>query len=235
MGERSKIGWTDATWNPVTGCRPVSAGCAHCYARLQTDRLRAMGVAKYDAGFEPCTHDTELRRPARWRRPRRIFVCSMSDLFQEAVSDEFIERVFSVMLDCPWHTFQILTKRAERLAQMAPHLEWPAHVWCGVTVEDRRSLPRIAALRTVPARVRFVSFEPLLEDLGPFDFSDIHQGIVGGESGPGARPMRVEWVRALRSIVKGTGAAFFFKQWGGEWGKVAGKALDGREWCEVPR
>lgn len=234
MGQHTAIEWTENTWNPVTGCSHVSAGCLHCYAQRMALRLQAMGQPNYRDGFSVRCHDRMLNLPLGWRKPSKIFVNSMSDLFHEEVPDAFIRKVFSVMNRATWHTFQVLTKRAERLASIAPSLNWPKNVWMGVTVENRECLSRLVQLRKVPAAVRFVSLEPLLGPLGKVDFAGIQWAIVGGESGPGARPMKVEWVTEIRDQCVRQDVAFFFKQWGGANKKKAGRTLDGRTWDEVP-
>ena len=198
MGDNSAIEWTDATWNPVTGCTKVSPGCKHCYAERLAGRLQAMGNPRYRRGFEVTLHRDQLDLPLRWRRPKRIFVNSMSDLFQPGVPDAYIEDVVRVMVEADWHTFQILTKRADRLQALAPRLEWPANVWQGVSVEASRYFRRIHCLRRVPAAVRFLSLEPLLGPLPGLPLDGIDWAIVGGESGPRHRRVRPEWVREVR-------------------------------------
>lgn len=231
----STIEWTDATWNPLTGCNKVSPGCKHCYAERMAGRLQHMGVSNYQNGFELTLHEHALEIPRRWRSPRTVFVNSMSDLFHVDVPLEFIQRVFKVMAETPQHRYQILTKRAERLEELAPYLEWPANVWMGVSVETLNYADRINYLRQVPAAVRFLSLEPLLEPLPELDLTGIHWAIVGGESGPGARPMEEGWVRDLRDQCQRAQVAFFFKQWGGVQKKRTGRVLDGRTWDEMPR
>jgi protein gp37 len=234
MSDKTAIEWTDATWNPVTGCTKVSPGCKHCYAERLALRLKAMGSVRYRNGFRLTLHPDQLGLPLQWREPRRVFVNSMSDLFHEAVPDAFIRQVFEVMAEGSWHTFQILTKRAERLEILAPRLSWPQNVWQGVSVESTRYLRRIACLRTVPAAVRFLSLEPLLEALPNLPLDGIHWVIVGGESGAGHRPMNPAWVRQIRAQCVSAGVAFFFKQWGGRTPKSGGRVLDGRLWNEEP-
>jgi protein gp37 len=234
VAELSNIEWTEATWNPVTGCTKVSPGCKHCYAERLANRLKAMGVDRYRDGFEVRMHEHLLEEPLRWRRPRRIFVNSMSDLFHEEVSLEFIGRVFDVIRRAPWHEFQVLTKRAERLARVASSICWPENAWMGVSVESRDYLERIDLLRSVPARVRFLSVEPLLGPLGELRLDGIHWVIVGGESGPGARPMKVEWVREIRDQCVREAIPFFFKQWGGVRKSRSGRELDGLHWDRMP-
>lgn len=234
MADRSLIEWTHATWNPVTGCSKVSTGCKHCYAERFARRLRAMGVERYRNGFRVTLHYDLLDLPKRWKTPRLVFVNSMSDLFHEAVPFDFIRRVFATMRDCPGHTFQILTKRSRRLRELAPQLEWSPNIWMGVSVEDARVLHRIEDLRGVPATVRFLSCEPLLGPLDNLPLEGIHWVIVGGESGPGARPMRVEWVRSIRDQCQSAGVPFFFKQWGGIHKHRMGRLLDGCVYDDMP-
>jgi protein gp37 len=233
---RSRIEWTQATWNPVTGCTKVSQGCKHCYAERLARRLAAMGNPRYRRGFAVTLHPDLLELPLRWAEPRLIFVCSMSDLFHEAVPLEFIRAVFETMVRARRHTFQVLTKRADRLVRLAPELPWPENVWVGVSVERQDYVWRVGLLRQVPARVRFLSCEPLLGPL-ELDLSGIQWVIVGGESGPGARPLRPEWVRSIRDQCLAAGVAFFFKQWGGVHDKGGGPRalLDGRIWHQWPQ
>lgn len=234
MALNSKIEWTEATWNPVTGCSKVSAGCKNCYAERLAARLQAMGNARYRNGFKVTLHPDLLDLPRRWREPRLIFVNSMSDLFHEQVPLEFIRRVFATMRDCPQHTFQILTKRSARLRQMARELQWPANVWMGVSVEDARVVDRVHDLQAVNAAVRFVSCEPLIGPLDDLPLDGIHWVIVGGESGPGARPMRMEWVRTIFRQCRKAKVPFFFKQWGGVHKHRSGRLLNGRTYDEKP-
>jgi protein gp37 len=243
MSTKSKIEWTEQTWNPAVGCMKVSPGCAHCYAEVMARRLQAMGVNGYDNGFALTLLPGRLDEPLRRKRPTVYFVNSMSDLFHEEIPDAYIRDVFRVITQAPQHTFQILTKRAERMAAFfATFGDAPPNAWLGTTVEDRRhGVPRLDWLRQVPTRIRFVSIEPLLEDLGTLDLSGIHWVIVGGESGPKARPMRPEWVLSIKRQCEEQHAAFFFKQWGG-WGadgrkrakKQNGRLLEGRTWDGVP-
>lgn len=230
----SKIEWTEATWNPVTGCTKYSSGCLNCYAARMAKRLKAMGQPNYRNGFKVTCHPQMLSLPLKWRKPRMIFVNSMSDMFHADVPFDFIRRVFDVMAQAEQHTFQVLTKRAERLAQLAPKLSWPENVWMGVTVENADHLHRIDALRTIPAHVRFLSLEPLLGPLPKLKLKDIHWVIVGGESGPGARPMDPVWVKDIRDRCLHAGVPFFFKQWGGVRKNKAGRLLDGRTWDDMP-
>jgi len=243
VAERSAIEWTQATWNPVTGCDRVSPGCDNCYALTLARRLKAMGAPKYQndghpatsgPGFAVTTHPDTLSIPLRWRTGRTVFVNSMSDLFHARVPTSFVQQVFTVMAGTPRHTYQVLTKRPTRAARLAPALPWPANVWVGTSVETTGQLHRVEALRTLPAAVRFLSCEPLL---GPLDGLDLHRVgwvIAGGESGPHARPMHPDWPRHLRDLCQATGVAFFFKQWGGRTPKAGGRLLDGRTWDQLP-
>jgi protein gp37 len=234
MSAASTIEWTEATWNPVTGCTKASEGCTHCYAERMAHRLQAMGSVNYSRGFAVTLQPHMLDLPLGWRRPRLVFVNSMSDLFHEDVPDDYIPQVFDVMRRARQHRFQVLTKRGERLAQLAPSLTWPDNVWMGVTVESARHTGRIDELRTTSAAVKFLSLEPLLGPLPGLDLSGIDWVIVGGESGPGARPVRQEWVTDLRDQCLAAGVPFFFKQWGGTRKKTAGRLLEGRTWSEMP-
>jgi len=243
VGSYSTIEWTEATWNPTTGCDRTSPGCDHCYALELSKRLKAMGQPKYQNDGDPSTsgpgfgltiHADQLDVPLRWKKPRLIFVDSMSDLFHLAVPDEFIAAVFDTMANTPQHTYQILTKRSQRLRDMGGQLSWPANVWMGVTVESDRYCFRADHLRTVPAAVRFVSAEPLLGPLPRLDLDAIDWLIAGGESGPKARRMDPAWVRNLRDAATQRGVPFFFKQWGGPRPKARGRELDGRTWDELP-
>lgn len=234
MGTYSKIEWTEVTWNPATGCKKVSQGCKHCYAERMATRLKAMGSARYLDGFAPTLHWDLLDAPRKWRRPRTVFVNSMSDLFQEDVPLDFIERAFGTMRDCPQHTFQILTKRSARLAKVASKLPWPRNVWMGVSVESNRVKSRIEDLLAVPAHVRFLSCEPLLGPLNDLSLSGIHWVIVGGESGPKARPMSEHWALDIRDQCQAAHVPFFFKQWGGPRKDLTGRVLGGRVYDEMP-
>jgi protein gp37 len=243
MAGPSAIEWTEATWNPVTGCDRVSPGCAHCYALDLAARLKQMGQPKYQRdgdrkssgpGFGLTLHTETLDIPLRWKTPRVIFVNSMSDLFHEEVPLEFIERVFDVMRRADRHIFQVLTKRHDRLSALAEDLDWPPNVWMGVSIENRRFVHRADHLRLVPAAIRFVSAEPLLGPLDDLALHDIDWLIAGGESGPKHRPMRVEWVRDLRDRCATEGVPFFFKQWGGARSKSGGRTLDGELWSQMP-
>jgi len=234
MALQSGIEWTEATWNPITGCTKVSPGCKHCYAERMAHRLQAIGQKNYARGFELALQPHMLELPLRWKRPQIVFVNSMSDLFHRDVPLEYIQRVFEVMRRAHWHTFQVLTKRAERLAELDADIEWPENVWMGVSVESDAYRERIDALRRTRARVRFLSLEPLLGPLERLDLMGMDWVIVGGESGPGARPMRPEWVHDLRGQCQRAGVPFFFKQWGGPNKKRTGRILDGRTWDELP-
>ena len=234
MAERSHIEWTDATWNPATGCTKTSPGCAHCYAESFARRLRGAGNKHYARGFEPIVHRDVLDAPLRWRKPRHVFVCSMGDLFHDKVPTEFIIRVFKTMAAARRHVFQVLTKRSSRLAELAPRLPWPPNVWAGVSIESESYLPRLRDLLKVPAAVRFLSLEPLLGPIPGLQLKGIHWVIVGGESGPRARPMKKTWVRQIRATCRRGGVPFFFKQWGGRNKKAAGRTLDARTWDERP-
>ncbi|PYK98472.1 MAG: hypothetical protein DME19_12460 [Verrucomicrobia bacterium] len=235
MGANSSIEWTEATWNPVTGCSKVSAGCKNCYAERLALRLQAMGNVRYRNGFKVTLHPDLGELPKRWREPRLIFVNSMSDLFHEQVPPEFIQSVFATMRSCPQHTFQILTKRSGRLRKLAAELAWPQNVWMGVSVEDARVVQRIHDLRPVPAAVRFLSCEPLIGPLDELPLDGIHWVIVGGESGPGARPIQIEWIRGIFRQCRQANVPFFFKQWGGVRKDLTGRKLNGRTYDEMPR
>jgi protein gp37 len=234
MADKTTIEWTEATWNPVTGCDQVSPGCAHCYAKTFAERWRGVPAHPYEQGFDFRLWPERLDQPLRWSRPRVIFVNSMSDLFHEKVPFEFIARVFEVMGKAEQHTFQILTKRHQRLAELAPQLPWHRNVWMGVSIENRRFVERADYLRRVDAAVRFISAEPLLGPLEGLDLEGIDWLIAGGESGPGHRPVEGEWLRELRDRCGVTDTAFFFKQWGGHRPKAGGRILDGRTWDALP-
>jgi len=241
MAQRSAIEWTEATWNPVTGCTKVSPGCAHCYAETFAERFRGVPGHPYERGFDLQIRHERLEQPLSWRQPRMIFVNSMSDLFHEDVAEDYIREVFNVMRKASWHTFQILTKRSQRVSELAPRLRWPRNVWMGVSVENQRWATRIDDLRRVRAHVRFLSCEPLLGPLR-LNLRGIHWVIVGGESGPRARRMNPDWVRDIRQQCAEAGVAFFFKQWGAhnEAGErvgkgKAGRELDGRVWGAMPK
>ncbi|HET6202926.1 MAG TPA: phage Gp37/Gp68 family protein [Planctomycetota bacterium] len=234
MAGATTIEWTEMTWNPATGCSKMSAGCKNCYAERLARRLQAMGSSRYREGFRLTLHEDLLDAPFRWTRPRRIFVNSMSDLFHEEIPLEFIRRVFGTMARSRQHTFQILTKRSRRLRDLAHDLPWPANVWMGVSVEDARAAARVHDLRLVPAAVRFLSCEPLLGPIENLPLDGIHWVIVGGESGPGARPIRAEWVDSIYDQCRAAGVPFFFKQWGGRWKSRTGRVFRGRTYDEMP-
>lgn len=239
MSLNSTIEWTDATWNPVRGCRKVSPGCKHCYAETFAERFRGVPGHPYEQGFDLRLVPEKLAEPLRWTAPRTVFVNSMSDLFQDDVADSYVVQVARVMELANWHTFQVLTKRADRLREMlATKLSFAAsadHIWWGVSVEDRKyGVPRIGALREAPAAVRFLSIEPLLEDVGKLNLAGIHWVIVGGESGAGARPMDVSWVRSIRDQCYNARVPFFFKQWGGVRKSEAGRLLEGQTFDDMP-
>ncbi len=235
MAANSKIEWTECTWNPVTGCTKISPGCLNCYAERMARRLQAMGQPNYRNGFRLTVHPHMLDIPLQWRRPRMIFVNSMSDLFHKDVPLNFILKVFEVMQQASQHRFQILTKRSERLAQLSPRLPWPDNVWMGVTVENGDYVFRIEGLKQTGAAVKFISFEPLIGPVSHVTLKGIDWAIVGGESGPGARPMQHEWATDIRDQCLADGIAFFFKQWGGPNKKATGRTLDSTIWNEMPQ
>jgi len=234
MAQASSIEWTQSTWNPVTGCTKISPGCAHCYAERMAKRLQAMGQERYRNGFRVTLQPDVVELPLRWKRPRMIFVNSMSDLFHKDVPAEFVARCFAVMERASWHTFQVLTKRPERALELAPHLPWPRNLWMGTSVENARYVTRIGSLIQIPASIRFLSLEPLLGPIPELPLAGIHWVIVGGESGPGARPMARLWITQIRDRCLGHGVPFFFKQWGGVNKSRAGRELDGRTWDSFP-
>jgi protein gp37 len=234
MSGFSKIEWTEVTWNPVVGCTKISDGCMNCYAARLAKRLKAMGNIRYKNGFAVTLHHDLLGVPLKWKKPRTIFVNSMSDLFHEKVPVSFIKAAFKTMEAAHWHTFQILTKRSKRLVELAPKLPWPSNVWIGVTVESQKYTSRIADLRQVPAAVRYLSIEPLLTAIPKLPLKGIDWVIVGGESGPESRVMEAEWVRSIRDQCQKAEVPFFFKQWGGINKKKTGKVLDGRIWQNYP-
>lgn len=234
MATGSAIEWTEATWNPLTGCTKVSAGCKHCYAERMAKRLRGMGHPSYQGGFKLTLHERLLDLPLSWKRPRTIFVNSMSDLFHKDVPIEFIQRVFLTMCAASQHRFQVLTKRPERAAELSHFLPWPDNVWMGTSVENQRYAMRIDHLRRTGAATRFLSLEPLLGPLHDLDLDGIHWVIVGGESGPGSRPMESNWATSIRDQCLSAGVPFFFKQWGGVNKKRTGRLLEGRTWDEMP-
>jgi protein gp37 len=235
MAENSSIEWTEATWNPLTGCTKVSPGCKRCYAERLAARLKAMGQRNYRNGFKLTLHEQMLQVPLRWKTPQLIFVNSMTDLFQKGVPFEFIQRVFETMGSAHWHVFQVLTKRSERLLELSSHLHWASNVWMGVSVENEKFTFRIEHLRDISAKTKFLSLEPLLGPLPGLNLKGIHWVIVGGESGPGARPMKAEWVADIRDQCLSAGVPFFFKQWGGVNKKRAGRELDGVTHDEMPK
>ncbi|MBI2487740.1 MAG: phage Gp37/Gp68 family protein [Deltaproteobacteria bacterium] len=234
MAANSKIEWTQVTWNPVTGCSKVSQGCKYCYAERMAMRLREMGNKRYLNGFNVTLHEDLVELPLRWQQPRIVFVNSMSDLFHEKIPLEFIKRVFDTMERSPNHVFQILTKRSERLRQVSKELPWPPNVWMGVSIENVTVLNRVYDLQQVPAHVRFLSCEPLIGPLNTLPLKGIHWVIVGGESGPKARPMKKEWVESILQQSREAGVAFFFKQWGGVRKDLTGRKLNGRTYNEIP-
>ena len=234
MGANSSIEWTESTWNPVTGCTKVSPGCKHCYAERLAERLQAMGQRNYRNGFKLTLQPHMLDLPLQWRKPQRIFVNSMSDLFQKEVPPAYILRVFDVMRRAYWHQFQVLTKRSDILRDLDPVIDWPANVWMGVSVENKAYTGRIDDLRHTHARTKFLSIEPLLGPIADLNLSGIDWVIVGGESGPGARPIQRNWVVDIRRQCRQAGVAFFFKQWGGVNKKKTGRKLDGRTYDEMP-
>ncbi len=230
----SKIEWTESTWNPVTGCTKISSGCENCYAERMAKRLKMMGQPNYANGFKVTLHEHVLEYPLAWKKPRTIFVNSMSDLFHDQVSDHFIFKIFNTIKKAYWHNFQILTKRSVRLKELAPSLDWPRNLWIGVTVENKTTKTRIRDIKSVPAHVRFLSLEPLLGPLPSLELSNIDWVIVGGESGPGARLMKKEWVLEIKKQCIDQNVPFFFKQWGGINKKKTGRMLEGRTWDEMP-
>lgn len=234
MAARSSIEWTESTWNPLTGCTKVSPGCKNCYAERMALRLRAMGQPNYANGFKLTLHQEVLETPLAWKRPQMIFVNSMSDLFHEDVPLAFISRVFDTMRRAWWHQFQILTKRSQRLLELSPWMGWPENVWMGVSVENTKYTFRINHLQKTNARIKFLSLEPLLGPLPNLDLHEIDWVIVGGESGPGARPMKEEWVIEIREQCLAAGIPFFFKQWGGVNKRRTGRLLQGRTWDQLP-
>ena len=234
MSQRTKIEWTEMTWNPITGCTKISSGCKNCYAERMSKRLQAMGQFRYRNGFKLTLQPQALDEPYQWKRSRVVFVNSMSDLFHENVPLSYIKDVFEVMKKCPQHQFQILTKRSNRLKQLAPYLEWSPNIWMGVSVENDDFTFRIDHLRFVPAITRFISIEPFLGPIYKLDLTGIDWVIVGGESGPGARPMMKKWIKRVRDICLQQNVPFFFKQWGGINKKRAGRLFENREWNGMP-
>jgi len=234
MATQSRIEWTESTWNPLTGCTKISPGCKHCYAERMSKRLKAMGQANYANGFKLTMHPHVLEKPLEWKKPQVIFVNSMSDLFHKDVPLEFIQQTFDVMKRAHWHQFQVLTKRSERLAELSPYLEWTDNIWMGVSVENEKYTFRIDDLRKTGAKIKFLSVEPLLGPIQKMNLKGISWVIVGGESGPGARPLEKEWVTSIRDQCLRAKVPFFFKQWGGVQKKKAGRLLDGRTWDQMP-
>lgn len=234
MSTRSTIEWTETTWNPVTGCSKISQGCTHCYAERMAMRLQAMGISRYRNGFDVAVHEEALTEPLRWRQPRLVFVNSMSDLFHPSVPVPFIEAVFAIMNRAARHTFQVLTKRPERVQLLGDRVSWTPNIWLGVSIESERWLSRRALLVDTGAQTKFLSLEPLLSPLPDLELAGIDWVIAGGESGPGARPMQPAWVRDIRDACVRNGVPFFFKQWGGVFKKRTGRELDGRTWNQMP-
>ncbi len=234
MSNKSKIEWTGSTWNPITGCTKYSKGCKNCYAEKMAIRLKHMGLKKYENAFNLTIHHRNIEDPLFMKKPQTIFVCSMSDIFHKDVPDEFILKLFEVMNKAHWHTFQVLTKRAERIVGLNQKIKWTKNIWLGVTVEDRNVLGRIDCLRNCNAHIKFLSLEPLLEDLGEINLENIDWVIVGGESGFNARPIKEEWVLNIKKQCKSQKVAFFFKQWGGKNKKKAGRLLQGKTYDEIP-
>lgn len=234
MATKSQIEWTEMTWNPVTGCTKISQGCKHCYAERLAMRLRAMGVERYANGFAVTLQEDLLKVPLGWLKPRIVFVNSMSDLFHESVPVEYIAQIFEVMNQCPQHTFQILTKRSRRVMELADRFQWTDNIWMGVSVENREVQFRIDHLQLVPSKIRFLSCEPLLGPLNHLPLDGIHWVIVGGESGPGARPMKPEWVESILAQCRSANVPFFFKQWGGVRKDLTGRVLHGKTYDEMP-
>jgi protein gp37 len=231
---RHGIGWAEESWNPTTGCTKISPGCAHCWAERMAWRLQGMGQKRYTRGFKVTTHADLLDKPLHWAKPRHVYVSFMGDLFHDEVPEEFIQRVFDVIVCAPQHRFHVLTKRPERLAEMSQRLPWPANVWAGATVEDAAHAYRADCLRQTGAGVKYLVLEPLLGPIDELDLRGIDWVILGGESGPGARTLHIDWVRSVREQCVAAGVAFYFKQWGGVRRKETGRTLDGREWLERP-
>lgn len=235
MATKSSIEWTESTWNPITGCNKISPGCKFCYAERMSKRLKAMGSANYENGFKLTLHEHVLELPLKWKKPQTIFVNSMSDLFHKNVPLEFIQKVFNVMNRTPWHTYQVLTKRSDRLKELSKQIEWGKNIWLGVSVENQDYTFRIDDLRNTGALLKFLSIEPLIGPVRKLKLKNIHWVIVGGESGPKARPMKPEWVLDIKDQCVEAGVPFFFKQWGGTNKKKAGRLLEGRTWDELPK
>jgi protein gp37 len=234
MSQISDIEWTESTWNPITGCSKISDGCKNCYAERIAYRLKEMGQAKYRDGFMLRLHPEALKQPLIWKKPRMVFVNSMSDMFHEEVPVEFIQRMFEIMRKAYWHTFQILTKRSDRLLELDSLIDWSDNVWMGVSVENSKVIARIQHIKATSAKTKFISFEPLLGSICNLDLTNIDWAIVGGESGPGARPMKNEWVRDIKDTCDQANVPFFFKQWGGVNKKKNGRVLLGKTWDARP-
>ena len=234
MAQATSIEWTDSTWNPVTGCHKISPGCKNCYAARLAPRLKAMGNPRYANGFEVTLHHDLVDLPTKWKKPRKIFVNSMSDLFHDEVTLEFIQDVFSTIVAGDHHTFQVLTKRPERALELSGQLPWPSNLWMGTSVENADYLHRVDTLRQIPAQTRFLSLEPLIGAVPDIDLINIDWVIAGGESGPGARKIEEDWVRSIRDQCNDAGVRFFFKQWGGTNKKRSGRMLDNRTWDDFP-
>ena len=234
MAQATSIEWTDSTWNPVTGCHKISPGCKNCYAARLAPRLKAMGNPRYANGFEVTLHHDLVDLPTKWKKPRKIFVNSMSDLFHDEVTLEFIQEVFSTIVAGDHHTFQVLTKRPERALELSGQLPWPSNLWMGTSVENADYLHRVDTLRQIPAQTRFLSLEPLIGAVPDIDLINIDWVIAGGESGPGARKIEEDWVRSIRDQCDDAGVRFFFKQWGGTNKKRSGRMLDNRTWDDFP-
>ena len=234
MAQATSIEWTDSTWNPVTGCHKISPGCKNCYAARLAPRLKAMGNPRYVNGFEVTLHHDLVDLPTKWKKPRKIFVNSMSDLFHDEVTLEFIQAVFSTIVAGDHHTFQVLTKRPERALELSGQLPWPSNLWMGTSVENADYLHRVDTLRQIPAQTRFLSLEPLIGTVPDIDLTNIDWVIAGGESGPGARKIEEDWVRSIRDQCDAAGVRFFFKQWGGTNKKRSGRMLDNRTWDDFP-
>ena len=234
MGLLSKIEWTESTWNPVTGCTKISDGCVNCYACIMAKRLQSMGNPRYKNGFDLTLHEDLIDLPLYWKKSKIIFVNSMSDLFHEDIPFDFIRKIFDVMNKTPWHNYQILTKRSKRLAEVSNLLKWTPNIWQGVTIENDKVIDRINDLKLTPAHIKFLSLEPLIGPLDDLDLVGIHWVIVGGESGPNSRPMKVEWVRSIRDYCVEYNIPFFFKQWGGPRKHLTGRTLDNKTWDQYP-
>lgn len=234
MAQKSKIEWTENTWNPITGCTKISEGCQNCYAYKMALRLQKMKCEKYADGFEVRVHEECFNEPLNWKKPSIIFVNSMSDLFHKDISAECIQKIFSIMNEASWHKFQVLTKRADRLPEFSEKLNWSDNIWLGVTVENNKTKGRVDCLKEMPAKVKFVSFEPLLDDIGKIDLTGIDWAIVGGESGHYARRIEEQWVLNIKKQCEEQGVLFYFKQWGGTNKKKAGRLLLGRTWDAMP-